>query len=294
MVGLVRHLAMHYKIDVEKQVGIITFYKAQVEKLSEKLHRHYPKLTIQTVDGFQGGENDIIIISFVRANSKGNIGFLSDFRRLNVAITRARFALLMVGHSETLMNNEKDVATLIQDAKVREKHFSYAAIKSGLQKKSNAQPIKQPASAHPKKHPSNAPQKNIPAYAKNRCYFFNGTPGSCKRGEECTFTHDMKSMPQNVSTLSHQSQITPLNVSPQTPSFNTHLNGKINLKKDKSKKPIAQKTRLPLNEMQKTMRFYLEKQQPIQQNYRHHQMPHNILTDITLRIHTKKSQMKNL
>jgi hypothetical protein len=192
VVSLVKHLDKRYHIEIEKQVGIITFYKAQVEKLSEKLHRFYPKLTIQTVDGFQGGENDIIIISFVRANSKGNIGFLSDFRRLNVAITRARYALLMVGHSETLANNEKDVSALLVDAKAREKIFSYKEIAPQLQLKSEGKPRKKqhPTSKH-EKH--STPRKNAaekpPRYEQNRCYFFNGASDSCKRGSQCTFSH---------------------------------------------------------------------------------------------------------
>ena len=61
---------------------------------------------MNTVDGFQGKEKDYIIISCVRANEQQGIGFLSDFRRLNVAITRARYGVFIIGHSPTLQRNE--------------------------------------------------------------------------------------------------------------------------------------------------------------------------------------------
>ena len=62
-------------------------------------------IEMNTVDAFQGQEKDVIIFSCVRANSKGNIGFLSDRRRMNVALTRARFGLYVIGHSDTLRQN---------------------------------------------------------------------------------------------------------------------------------------------------------------------------------------------
>ena len=59
-------------------------------------------ITVHTVDGFQGQERDVIMISLVRANEKGQIGFLRDLRRMNVAITRARMKLLILGEAVTL------------------------------------------------------------------------------------------------------------------------------------------------------------------------------------------------
>lgn len=88
----------------EKDIGIITPYNDQVNLLENRL-KNFKNLEIKSVDGFQGREKEVIIISFVRANEEGQIGFLSDRRRLNVAITRARRKLIMVGHKETL---EKD------------------------------------------------------------------------------------------------------------------------------------------------------------------------------------------
>lgn len=89
-------------------IGIITPYSAQVERLaklaevSEELSILARYISINTVDAFQGQERDIIAISFVRSNEKSEVGFLSDIRRTNVAITRARKKLIMVGDSATL------------------------------------------------------------------------------------------------------------------------------------------------------------------------------------------------
>jgi predicted DNA helicase len=89
----------------EAQIGIISPYDDQVDLIQQKLN-DCKELEVKTVDGFQGREKEVIILSFVRANKKENIGFLTDLRRLNVAITRARRKLIMVGHSPTLQNHE--------------------------------------------------------------------------------------------------------------------------------------------------------------------------------------------
>ncbi len=89
-------------------MGIITPYRAQVDhlhKLAESsvvLEPLHKLITINTVDAFQGQERDVIAISFVRSNEAGEVGFLSDIRRTNVAMTRARKKLIMVGDSATL------------------------------------------------------------------------------------------------------------------------------------------------------------------------------------------------
>lgn len=89
-------------------VGLISPYRAQVALL-RRLLRHDPVLkslrrhiTINTVDGFQGQERDVIVISLVRSNDAGDIGFLRDLRRMNVAMTRARMKLIIIGDSTTL------------------------------------------------------------------------------------------------------------------------------------------------------------------------------------------------
>ncbi|MCR5819533.1 MAG: AAA family ATPase [Bacteroidaceae bacterium] len=95
---------MEERIDV----GIISPYKGQVGLLRKMLRRdsywkpYRSLITVNTVDGFQGQERDIIIISLVRSNEDGNIGFLRDLRRMNVAITRARMKLIIIGDRATL------------------------------------------------------------------------------------------------------------------------------------------------------------------------------------------------
>ena len=89
-------------------IGIISPYKGQVQLLRRMIRRNSwwkplrHLISINTVDGFQGQERDIILISMVRNNEQGQVGFLSDLRRMNVAITRARMKLIIIGHSPTL------------------------------------------------------------------------------------------------------------------------------------------------------------------------------------------------
>lgn len=101
-------LAKHYKSDAFPSVGIISPYKMQLHELHEAL-LHTPTLsvyqkdiTVNTVDSFQGQERDIVYISMTRSNSDQRIGFLTDIRRMNVAMTRARKKLVVVGDSATL------------------------------------------------------------------------------------------------------------------------------------------------------------------------------------------------
>lgn len=88
--------------------GVISPYKAQVQYLRQSIRREpffkpfHHLISINTVDGFQGQERDVIVISLVRANEEGQIGFLNDLRRMNVAITRARMKLIILGDASTL------------------------------------------------------------------------------------------------------------------------------------------------------------------------------------------------
>ena len=84
----------------EEDIGIISPYADQVKIIQENT-----PIEVKTVDGFQGREKEIIIISTVRSNNNGNIGFLSDLRRLNVAITRAKRKLIIIGNKDTLITN---------------------------------------------------------------------------------------------------------------------------------------------------------------------------------------------
>jgi len=84
----------------EEDIGIISPYADQV-----KIIQDMTPVEVKTVDGFQGREKEIIIISTVRSNNNGNIGFLRDLRRLNVAITRAKRKLIIIGNKDTLITN---------------------------------------------------------------------------------------------------------------------------------------------------------------------------------------------
>lgn len=89
-------------------VGVISPYRAQVQYLRRLIKRlsffrpFRKSISVDTVDGFQGQERDVIVISMVRSNEEGNIGFLRDLRRMNVAMTRARMKLIIIGSVETL------------------------------------------------------------------------------------------------------------------------------------------------------------------------------------------------
>ncbi|MDP2385208.1 MAG: AAA domain-containing protein [Bacteroidota bacterium] len=109
-------LLADYKLATGKEtldisIGIIAPYKSHIELLKEQLSEIElsddikKRIAVKTIDGFQGEERDVIYISFVRSNNEGEIGFLSDIRRTNVALTRAKKKLVMIGDSATLANN---------------------------------------------------------------------------------------------------------------------------------------------------------------------------------------------
>ena len=95
-------------LDEQIDVGIISPYRAQVQYLRQLIRKRdffrpfRQLIAVNTVDGFQGQERDVILISLVRANDDGQIGFLNDLRRMNVAITRARMKLIILGDTNTL------------------------------------------------------------------------------------------------------------------------------------------------------------------------------------------------
>lgn len=109
----------HRILDERIDFGIISPYKAQVQylssriKSSSRLKRVRHLFSVNTVDGFQGQERDVIFISLVRANDKGQIGFLNDLRRMNVAMTRARMKLVIIGDASTLATH-KFYSSLLQ------------------------------------------------------------------------------------------------------------------------------------------------------------------------------------
>ena len=106
--ALVERIGADNWLDKNLSLGIITPYRAQVDylhKLAESsaiLEPLHALISINTVDAFQGQERDVIAISFVRSNDKSEVGFLGDIRRTNVAMTRAKKKLIMIGDSATL------------------------------------------------------------------------------------------------------------------------------------------------------------------------------------------------
>ncbi|XAR58102.1 hypothetical protein NMG60_11026488 [Bertholletia excelsa] len=108
------------------RIGCISPYKAQVSALQERLGKTYStdekghfSVSVRSIDGFQGGEEDVIIISTVRCNPKGDVGFFASNQRVNVALTRARHCLWVVGNGDTLSKSRSVWANIVQDATVR-------------------------------------------------------------------------------------------------------------------------------------------------------------------------------
>lgn len=98
-------------------IAVISPYDGQVRLLKSMLYPKYSKIEIGTVDGFQGREKEAVIITTVRSNSNGEVGFLSEARRMNVAITRPKRLLCVIGDSQTLSRNEflKKMVTYLED-----------------------------------------------------------------------------------------------------------------------------------------------------------------------------------
>lgn len=184
---IIKFFQKHH-IDVEKQVGIITFYSGQVEAIEKLLKGKYGRIRVHTVDSFQGDECEIIIMSFVRANPRGRTGFLSDFRRLNVAITRAQKSLIMLGDVRTLSTyQDSNVAALIKNAEDRNVLFSEAHLLSIIQP---PQPKKTKVKIKPKIEIKALESQGL------ICRFYKkDIPKSCRKGDQCDFKH-----PQHTPT----------------------------------------------------------------------------------------------
>lgn len=100
-------LNVYFKLCCRTDIGVITPYTRQVKEIVEKLSTtQVPKgVEIRTVDGFQGREKNIILISLVRSNSDNEIGFLISEQRMNVLLTRAKCAMIVFGNKSTLISN---------------------------------------------------------------------------------------------------------------------------------------------------------------------------------------------
>ena len=137
---LFKHLAQYLSLlemlkkeDNFDRIAIISPYKAQTELLKELLlhseieNKNKELIEINTVDSFQGQERDIVYISLVRSNSDGKIGFLDDIRRMNVAMTRARKKLVIIGDSSTISRNSfySDLITYTEEINSYKSAFEY-------------------------------------------------------------------------------------------------------------------------------------------------------------------------
>ncbi|PWA91974.1 uvrD-like Helicase, ATP-binding domain, P-loop containing nucleoside triphosphate hydrolase [Artemisia annua] len=126
---IVHNVYKAWNVSKEKlTIGVVSPYSAQVVSIQEKLAHKYEKLDgfsvrVKSIDGFQGGKEDIIILSTVRANSRGSVGFISSQQRTNVALTRARHCLWILGNERTLLNSESVWTDLVHDARNRHSLF---------------------------------------------------------------------------------------------------------------------------------------------------------------------------
>jgi superfamily I DNA and/or RNA helicase len=110
-------------------IGVISPYREQVILLEQLFRERAPiipkhlSIQVQTIDSFQGQERDAIYVSLVRSNTKNEIGFLKDYRRMNVAMTRARKKLVLIGDSSTL-GNDQFYSMFIEHTEIHESYRS--------------------------------------------------------------------------------------------------------------------------------------------------------------------------
>lgn len=108
----IKRIGVERVLEERIDIGIISPYKSQIQYLKRRIRQITffkplrSLISINTVDGFQGQERDVIILSLVRANEHKEIGFLTDLRRMNVAITRARMKVILIGDASTLTHHK--------------------------------------------------------------------------------------------------------------------------------------------------------------------------------------------
>jgi len=104
LVNLLQEMREQLKLN-DREIGIIAPYREQIKFLKDLFKDNKDAIEINTVDSFQGREKDLIFLSMTRSNDDGEIGFLKDYRRMNVSLTRARKLLVVIGDSTTLLND---------------------------------------------------------------------------------------------------------------------------------------------------------------------------------------------
>ncbi|MCB1115028.1 MAG: AAA family ATPase [Chlamydiia bacterium] len=193
---IVNYLAKQRLINVEKNVAIISFYAEQVNQINGAMRNRYPNIRVNTVDGFQGEESNIVIISCVRANLEQQIGFLKHSKRLNVALTRAKFSLIILGNKATLMRS--DISELVVDANERKVLFEESVLQSLVAKATT--PQKQ------KGKPFNAKQSATQVKTNQKtelCRYY--ALFSCYKGSQCSFAHGTTELNQKgTSSFNHK------------------------------------------------------------------------------------------
>ncbi|KAK9757968.1 hypothetical protein RND81_01G197500 [Saponaria officinalis] len=134
--NILQNLYKNWRHSTERlTVGVVSPYTAQVFAIEDLIGKRYEKLNnfvvkVKSVDGFQGGEEDIIILSTVRANNAGKVGFISDCQRTNVALTRARHCLWVLGNEKTLARSDSVWKRLVSNAQERHCFFNVDEDKS--------------------------------------------------------------------------------------------------------------------------------------------------------------------
>ncbi|CAA3015355.1 Hypothetical predicted protein [Olea europaea subsp. europaea] len=127
-VRIVHKLFQAWNKSKEKlSIGVTSPYAAQVVAIQDKLrleNHEKVSVTVKSIDGFQGGEEDIIIVSTVRSNNDGSIGFFSSPQNTNVALTRARHCLWILGNERTLMSRNSVWRAIVCDSRDRQCFFS--------------------------------------------------------------------------------------------------------------------------------------------------------------------------
>uniref|UniRef100_A0A8C3YDP1 DNA-binding protein SMUBP-2 n=1 Tax=Catagonus wagneri TaxID=51154 RepID=A0A8C3YDP1_9CETA len=184
--GEVRLVSLHVQalLDAGVRAGdiaVITPYNLQVDLLRQSLAQRHPELEIKSVDGFQGREKEAVILSFVRSNRKGEVGFLAEDRRVNVAVTRARRHVAVVCDSRTVSNHaflKGLVAYLTEHGQVRTA-FEYLddLVPENYSHEGAQGPSRAGAKARGSAAPaSRAPGSRQPAGARPGCRKPGGTP----------------------------------------------------------------------------------------------------------------------
>ncbi|XP_047267474.1 probable helicase MAGATAMA 3 [Capsicum annuum] len=131
-VGSLQNLSLQNKRSVLVVYQVFAIQRTLGKRYSTDV-RSYFSVNVSSVDGFQGGEEDVIIISTVRCNGSGSIGFLSTIRRANVALTRARYCLWILGNATTLVNSGSIWTNIVIDAKARGCYFDVTNDKRSIQ-----------------------------------------------------------------------------------------------------------------------------------------------------------------